>query len=295
MDTGGGSDTTPPHVVTVSPPDLAIAVQANAQIKITFSESMNAASVTDALELTDFDVADLITTWDATGRTLTILPSGGLEYATGGTPASTAALTYALKVDSTAQDLAGNSLVEFTSSFSTLRRITQTIASGVAAEFSDYGQGLGDGPEFCPDSDPIQVYKWTGLASAGTYYAFVPFDTAAMGPSPAELVVESAKFVASQTEPTGEFYPSHRVVLRKLQYQEIDNTVLSATVTDYFGVFASSASAQPSMNIQQQLKADLASGNRFELFRLEPDGAADGTRSNFACGGFALKVVFLTP
>jgi hypothetical protein len=294
--TGGSGDTTPPTVVSIVPANLANGIKSNAQIKLTFSETMNTATVTQALKVGSFAASDLTTTWDSTGKVLTITPTAGFAYATGTTPAGTVATKYTVTLSTSAQDLAGNALAAFSSSFSTLRRISQSIASGTVAEYSDYGHAVGDGPQSCPGTDPVEVGKWSSIASAGTYYIFIPFDTTVMGSASSIVTLESASFVAAQTAVTGQFYSTHNVVLRKLQYQTIDSTVLSATVTDNLGVFSSSTAAQPTMDVHSPLSADISAGTRQELYRLEPNGgSADTTQANFACNGFVLNVVYLSP
>jgi hypothetical protein len=293
---GGTGDTTAPTIVSISPANLATGVKSNAQIKITFSEVMNSSATTQALQVGGFAASELNTAWDAAGKVLTITPKTAFAYATGSTPAGTPATKYTVSVGAAATDLAGNGLTSaFSSSFTTLRRITQSIASGTSAAYSDYGHAVGDGPQMCPGLDPVFVEIWSGAASGGTYYVFVPFDTSVMG-SASAITLESATFSATQVAATGAFYTNHQVVLKRVAYQAIDKTVLSAAVLDTFGVFASSAVAQPTANVFADLSADIAANTRTELFRLEPTGTADsGTRANFTCGGFYLNVVYTTP
>jgi len=294
--TGGTGDTTAPTIVSISPTNSATGVKSNAQIKITFSEVMNSSATTQALSVGGFAASELNTSWDTSGKVLTVTPKTAFAYATGSTPAGTPATKYTVTVGTAATDLAGNPLSStFSSSFTTLRRITQSIASGTAATYSDYGHAVGDGPQSCPGNDPLWVEIWTGPASGGTYYVFVPFDTSVMGAANA-ITLESATFSATQSAATGAFYSAHQVVLKRVVYQAIDKTVLSAAVIDSFGAFTSSAVAQPTMNVFADLSADITAGTRQELFRLEPTGTADGgTKANFTCSGFYLNVVYTTP
>jgi Bacterial Ig-like domain len=289
-------DTTAPTIVSISPANLATGVKLTAQIKITFSEVMNAVSASQALLVGGFAASNLNTSWDASGKVLTVTPKAGFAYATGSSAAGTPATKYTVSVGTGATDLAGNPLGSaFNSSFTTLRRITQSIASGVAATYSTYGNAVGGDPQSCPANDPIWVETWTSIASGGTYYVFAPFDTTVMG-NASNITLESATFSATQVAPSGAFYSSHQVVLKRVKPQAIDNTVLSAAVIDSFGVFASSAVTQPTANVFSELSIDIAAGVRQELFRLEPTGTADGgTNANFTCSGFYLNVVFLTP
>lgn len=291
--TAGTADTTAPTIVSISPTNLATGVKSNAQIKITFSEVMNSSATTKALQVGGFEASGLTTSWDAAGKELTVTPKTPFTYATDSSPVGTPATKYTITVGQGATDLAGNALgATFNSSFTTLRRISQSIASGAAAANSTYEYATGQPPQSCPGTDPVWVEIWSGAASGGTFYIFVPFDTTVMGNS---LTLESATFSATQVAPEGAFYSAHQVILKSVSYGAIDKNVTSAAVIDSFGVFASSAVAQPTADVFTRLYADLAAGTHHELFRLEPTGAADGAAAKFTCSGFFLNVVYLTP
>ncbi|HEY4158293.1 MAG TPA: Ig-like domain-containing protein [Polyangiaceae bacterium] len=304
---GAGGDSTPPTVLSVSPADHATGIPSNATIQITFSETMNTASVSQFVSVSGFTSTMLGLSWDGTGTVLTVTATGGFPYATGTTLASTTANDYALSIGTGATDLAGNALAAFNSSFTTLRKISQVIPSGTADYYSTYDNGLGYGPSPCPEVDSLYVKIWSVAGvSSGTAYNFMPFDTSALGDPTKITSIQSATLVATQNAPTGSFYSLHTVVLDKLQYQAIDNTVLSAPVTDNIGTFASSAVANPSLSVLTALKSDLASGITQSLYRLGPTGPVDmsvnpqygpdmTTIANFTCNGFSLNVVFLEP
>jgi hypothetical protein len=293
--TAGAGDTTAPTIVSISPTNNTTGVRSDAQIKITFSEVMSSSTVTQALQVGGFTANDLNTSWDAAGKVLTVTPKTAFAYATGSTPAGTSATRYTVTLGTGAKDLAGNALAgAFNSSFTTLRRITQSIASGVAAAYSTYGHAVGDGPQTCPANDPVWVEVWSSVASGGTYYVFIPFDTTVMGTA-STITLESATFSATQVAPTPGFYLAHEVRLKRLKYQAIDKTVLDAAVLNDFGVFSSVNVPQPTANVFASLSADLTANVRQELFRLEPTGIADSLQANFTCSGFFLNVVYLRP
>jgi hypothetical protein len=282
-------------VVSVVPANLAAGVTSNSSIKITFSEMMNPATVASALSVSSFTSANLTLSWDATGRILTITPANGLAYATGTSPATTTATSYTVSLKATATDIAGNSLSAFTSSFSTLRRINQTLSPTSIGSFNSYGWAIGDGPTLCPATDPVPLYSYVGLAISATYTAYLAFDTTPLG-SPAEITAfESAALIGVQNSPKGDFYAKHRIYASKLQYHAVDRDAYSSPVTDDLGAFATSAATMASVSILGPFKTDVASGNRLQLYRLEPTGDADSTESYFTCAGFALKVTFLSP
>jgi Bacterial Ig-like domain len=106
---GGGGDTTPPTVTATSPADGATGVAVGSDVTATFSEPMDAATVPGAMTLTAGGAsvpADV--TYDAATRRATLNPSGDLAPGT----------TYTARV-SGAKDLAGNTVVEKTWSFTT--------------------------------------------------------------------------------------------------------------------------------------------------------------------------------
>jgi hypothetical protein len=102
-------DTTLPMVTSVSPPIGTVAVPRNASVTATFSEAMNAATITTAtFELRDPSGALVPASvgYNATTRTATLVPSALLDAATIYT-----AVVKGNAIDPTARDLAGNPLV----------------------------------------------------------------------------------------------------------------------------------------------------------------------------------------
>jgi len=292
---GGAGDSTAPSVVSITPTNLAAGVTSNTTLKITFSEPMNTSSVAGALTVTSFASGSLGLSWDSTGRVLTITPSGGLQYATGSSPGTTTPTTYSVSLTTGARDLAGNSLGPFSSSFSTLRRITMSLASDIQAYYDTYARSQGGAPVMCTGLAPVEVAEWVGPSASGTTYGFISFDTTPLG-SPADITaIESATLVGTQSRPTGDFYAKHAVVATKLQYHAFDKDLLSAAVTDSLGNFCILAStAEPSISVLASFKPDIASGNQHQLYRLEATGSKDDTSAFFTCA-FSLKVTFLSP
>jgi len=156
---GDGSDveTTAPRVVSISPANEATGVTSNTQIEITFRERMNTGSVADALKVSYFSPGDLSPRWDETGKVLTVTPQEASLYTEGTTPASTPARTYHVTLSEVAQDLPGNTLPAFRSSFSTLRRLSLSIGSESVANHDTYGPAVNGSPTFCPEFEPMRV------------------------------------------------------------------------------------------------------------------------------------------
>jgi len=102
-------DTTAPNVIAVTPPYGAVAVPKNASVTATFSEAMNAATITTAtFELRDPSNAlvPASVSYNATTRTATLVPSALLGAGTMYT-----ATVKSGAIDPIARDLAGNPLV----------------------------------------------------------------------------------------------------------------------------------------------------------------------------------------
>jgi Bacterial Ig-like domain len=137
---GAGADTTSPTVVAIYPPDGATGVKEDQSIVITFDEKMDQAATEAAYQSADLPATEVTFSWNTEGTTLTIKPKDFLEYAAGDS-SSIAAKTYALSVTSNADDVAGNALTPFSSSFSTLKVISAAIYA--AADQTGYIEDVG--------------------------------------------------------------------------------------------------------------------------------------------------------
>jgi hypothetical protein len=97
-------DTTPPTVNSVSPADTATGVTPNTNVTATFSEPMNAGTVSDqsfTLSKAGSTVSAQVT-YDQTSRTATLDPAGDLQ----------AGATYDAKITTSVKDSAGNGLTQ---------------------------------------------------------------------------------------------------------------------------------------------------------------------------------------
>ena len=94
-------DNTPPSVTGTTPAAGATDVATNAAITATFSEAMNASTVTSSFTVSagGSSVAGTVT-YDAANRVATFTPNGALSYST----------TYTATISTGARDLAGNGL-----------------------------------------------------------------------------------------------------------------------------------------------------------------------------------------
>jgi hypothetical protein len=257
---------------------------------------MNTASAESALTVSGLLSGDLTLAWSSGNTVLSISAKAGFAYATG-TSTGAAAKSYSVSLGAAAQDLAGNPLSPtFTTSFKTMRRITQTVAAEASAQYSTYGHAMGSAPVDCAnDTDGLfRLGVWSNPGSGGTWYIYVGLNTSAVGPP---TTIESADFIASQQAEDGSFYAGGgTVVLDKLAYQTIDDTILDAAVTSAIGTLASSASvATPSLGILAPFRTDVTAGTQRQLYRLSGPGGVTNTHPQFACAGFSFKTTYLMP
>jgi hypothetical protein len=127
-DTGPTIDVDPPQVLSVSPADGEIGVHPATPIVVTFSEPMDKTATQAAYQSADLPMGDVTMAWNASGDELTITPNDPLAVAEGFSPNDVEALTYALMINTAAQDLAGNALEEdHEVEFSTARLILQGL------------------------------------------------------------------------------------------------------------------------------------------------------------------------
>ncbi|MCP4693427.1 MAG: hypothetical protein GY859_35640 [Desulfobacterales bacterium] len=108
-------DLTPPFVTAVDPVDLAVDVPVGATLSVTFSEEMDAATLTTATLIIDDGASDIPGTVSAAGDAATFTPDAALSYGA----------MYTATVAAGVADLAGNPLVsDYTWTFTTLESYT---------------------------------------------------------------------------------------------------------------------------------------------------------------------------
>jgi hypothetical protein len=128
----GGSepepDTTPPTILSVSPADGEAGVLEDAVVTIRFSEPMDPTATLLAYDSVRIPLASSTKDWSEGDTVLTITPNAPLAYDDVTDPTSDAA-PFELQIDDTAEDAAGNRLAaDYSWSFTTLRRVTHTLA-----------------------------------------------------------------------------------------------------------------------------------------------------------------------
>jgi hypothetical protein len=118
-----------PSIVSVSPSNGASGVAADAVVTLTFSEPMNTRAVEAAYSSGDLPAGSLSFSWSNGDSVLQLTPHQPLLRATGTSPEATVARSYAFELGTSATDQSGEALPGFSSSFSTLREISQTLAA----------------------------------------------------------------------------------------------------------------------------------------------------------------------
>jgi hypothetical protein len=292
----GGSaeppDTTPPSIISVSPADGALGVRGDTNIVVTFSEPMDRVTTQAAYQSPDVPAAGVTFSWNASSTVLTVNPIADLPYAEG-TASSSPATQFAISVTDTAEDLAGNRLSpDDTWSFSTLRRIAQTVTSS--------GYWMVDhrsSAEGCEDNVEVGDYGYDDLL------AVLAFDLTDV---PAGIVDwESAVFAGTQEGVEGTPYGSQGlgVIRAYAMGAAVPSSITFATpfVLD-LGVFSAAPGAGVRMiDAFDAVTADYADrinrGHRsvyrlsFERSRVRP---ADIDRALFDCT-FTLTLGYLVP
>jgi len=112
--TAGSPDTTPPTVISVTPPNGSVGIPVGVAISVTFSEQMDPTTINGStVTLRNSATLALIATtvsYNAATNTVTLTPTSSLSFGTG----------YTITVGAGAKDLAGNALAGgFTSTFTT--------------------------------------------------------------------------------------------------------------------------------------------------------------------------------
>lgn len=294
---GADDGSVAPRVLAIMPDDHAVGIASEAVIEIGFSRPMDEASVESALTVGDFLPDDLELSWDTDDTTLTVVPKAGFEYASVSDQTGPARI-YEITLTTQARDSRGVHLAAaFTSSFSTLREVSQQFVSPEAAEYNTYGGGVGDNVHSCEGDGTYQtkVGSFSNTAVSGTFFVFVPVDLTSLS-DPTLLTNVEAHFTAAQADPEGPFYSAGSVVLDKVAYGPIDDNVYALPVTNNLGTLCSSAATtRPSLDITSALWEAYSAGEQRQLYRVSAVASADNTEAKFSCDGFAITVDYRIP
>lgn len=166
---GGGSDTiesdiTAPTVSSTSPSGGATDVAVNSIVTVTFSEEMDAATITTATVALEDAVSNAVDgSVTSSGATATFLPDANLEFNT----------TYTLRVSTGAEDLAGNQLEsEYSFSFTTDPIRVLYLGDTAVNTPIIYDYLVDEGFEV---TDASPFYDWDGATPAVTDFDIVVY------------------------------------------------------------------------------------------------------------------------
>jgi hypothetical protein len=149
------TDTTPPSIISLDPPNGSTGVTKDKAITVTFSEPMNQAATQNAFQSTDLPYNSVTFSWDKDGKILTILPNKPFEYLETKDPFAIP-LSYKYSLTNTATDIVGNKLTGISTSFSTMKKVSSTISSTddlTGGVWSDGSVKSADCPKICLGDD----------------------------------------------------------------------------------------------------------------------------------------------
>jgi alpha-tubulin suppressor-like RCC1 family protein len=167
--TGPAPDTTPPTVIDVDPSNGAANVTINANATVTFSEAMDAASITTATFILSDGISPVLGTVTYNTTTATFTPLSSLAFNT----------TYTALVTTGVKDAAGNPMASnYSWSFRTVKppvsagtfHTVSLRSNGTLWTWGDNSQGqLGNGDTTGTDSNvPIQIGAATDWVTIAT-------------------------------------------------------------------------------------------------------------------------------
>jgi hypothetical protein len=287
-------DDAPPTIEWTEPSDGAVAVAADAEIVIQFSEAMDSAATEAALE-GDLG-ADVSFEWSDGDTRLTLRPATALAYATGPEPLEP--LRYAVGFGANARDVAGNALTESIFTFATRRevqvelepvsdpRLTGTVRADGQATGGDCATALCAG-----DASALNIG-----APETQHKAFLSFDLSTL---PLNLIELRGAHLEVRTEDTlgAPFDGLGELHVERSDFRRIGSAAFDADPDATLGVLASEAPLT-SGDIRWVVQEDLAAG-RYSQFRLcfpqinDNDGATDLVR--FAPSEQRLSITFISP
>jgi hypothetical protein len=297
---GGTSDTTRPQILDAAPFNGQTGVASNAKIVLTFSEAMNQTAVRNAYSSTSLLPAQVAFSWNAAGTILTITPNNPLPYATG-TTLTTPATAFSFQISTAATDLAGNGLAAaFSSSFTTLRRITSSVAG---TDVFDLLDNTPNGPSGVVPIACMESLDQGNNAGRSVSPAFTSirklYVTLQIPAAPAGVTaVETAVFRGVQTKTSGDPYSMSVLTADEIPFQASPGAA-SNTVTPIrsLGTFSTTASmVAPEVSVTPTFEQWFTPGGGTAMIRLQ-FGALPSVQSlaYFSCTGFLATWTYLVP
>jgi Bacterial Ig-like domain len=270
----------PPAVVSVSPSNGASGVAADAIITVTFSEPMSTSSAQAAYTSSDLPASAVSFSWSAGNTVLRIAPLQPLTRATGSSAATTTAQRYAFEIGTTAVDLDGDALPRFSSSFSTLRELTQTLAAQQDRNLT--GNWRSDnvyGDNSCQFADSTTTCIGDSSNANSSYRGFVSFDLSSLPTTLTELTAAQLGMSVDDNRFTP-FPDLGNLVAEPVSFASISlDAFSSAALGPAISVSSSAAvGARLSADVRSAVQADLAARSRSQFrLRFSTDTDSDDT------------------
>jgi Big-like domain-containing protein len=256
-----------PSVVSVSPSDGATGVPADAALSVMFSESMNTRAVEAAYGSSELPAGAVTFSWSAADTLLQITPKQPLTLATGSAPTTTVAQRYAFEIGTAAVDLDGEALPRFSTSFSTLREINQTLTA--LQDRSLTGNYRSDdvyGNNSCQELDSTTTCIGDSSNGNSTYRGFVSFDLSVL-PVEAQEISAARLSLAIDTIRGTPFAALGNLVAEHVSFDTIDLEAFQAPALAAPITVSSSAAAgaQLSIDVLAPAASDWSSRGRSQF------------------------------
>jgi hypothetical protein len=266
-DTGPEVDVEPPHVLSVSPSDGETGVRAHTEIVVTFSEPMDQAATEAAYQSTDLPAEEVTMTWNEDGDELTITPADPLALGEGLDPDVVEAISYAIMIDTAAQDLAGNALEEdYAFEFSTARMIIGAHPLDMPRSGCMDANG---------DTNDVAVCAGDGGDQAGAHLkGFATFDISGL---PEDIIELAAELQMYQVWIVGEPYDSlGDLTLHHVEYTDMVIDEFDAPPLAEIGVFSDSPElGERKLDVSESVWNDYEAERETSQYRLEFEVAND--------------------
>jgi hypothetical protein len=283
-------DETAPTIISVSPDHGETGVSADTVIRITFSEPMDRAKAEAAYQSADIPWVDTTRRWSTDDTVLTITPNAELLYAEGAkNELAVPALQFAIEMTDTAEDKAGNRLVPKAWTFSTLRRLTQTLV----ADDDDVRRFNGTRNMAC---DSMALGDYPPLQQGGDERILAGFIQFRLGELvPGVTAFESAS-VAGERVANGDGDPRGLDGVKVYEFEgDIATVDLNTPTGPSLGVFLDSFADFPRLSILPALTSTYAEDGLVQLhLKAAPDGDGEADYYRLLCA-FSLLVTYIAP
>ena len=281
-----------PTVVNVSPSNGASGVPADQALTVTFSEPMDTGKVEAAYSSSELPASAVAFSWSAGNTVLQITPKQPLTLATGTSPAAPVAQRYTFEIGPSALDLDGQALARFSSSFTTLRQFSQTLAAVQDRNLSgNYRSDDVYGDNSCIFSDPDgTICIGDSSNDNSTYRGFLTFDLSLL-PAQAKTVSAARLSMSVDSIRNSPFAVLGSLVTEHVSFSAINLAAFDAPALGSAITMSSSATVNStvSADVASFVQDDLPARARSQLrFRFSTNTNSDGV-------GDLIEVLWATP